>query len=269
MKDFKIHRYEAKKRPRTYMSRALIKAKARAQKKCDPYYVVSLSDVHVPKHDTAAWAAVISFIDEVKPAFIVYNGDFLEFEKLGRWEKDPTKRQTLQSDLDAAVEMLHAVKALAPKAHHIWIDGNHEDRLRKFLWENPQLSDLRSLQMTELLQLDKLGIDYLPYNHAALIGDCLFHHGFYTCQNAGLQYMRKLCPGYSSVSGHSHRLNCMPQNSLDRTTWGVEQGHMCDPSQMDYIKVAPNWQTGFAIAGMYDGQVIPRPVPIVGGVPLI
>lgn len=116
----------------------------------------------------------------------------------------------------------------------------------KFLWQHPDLFNVRALQLPALWELDKLGMEYAGY---VVLSNLLeVSHGTKTSPHAGYAAKAELLKrGYSisTATGHVHRAGrheqMTPYNGL---LIGQEVPCLClDP---DYM-VDPNWAKGFAL----------------------
>jgi len=141
------------------------------------------------------------------------------------------------------------VRKLAPHAKIIYEKGNHEDRLRNFLWTNPQIYSLheKHLNIPNLLELEKLNITYSDVGvdyHGIYIehgtGQLSKHSGY----SAKLSMDKNTC---NIIRGHSHR-----GGTHYKTRWSKgkpkqyvshEAFCMCrlDPEYTE----RPNWQQGW------------------------
>ena len=101
--------------------------------------IVQLTDLHVPYHDEKSLAGVYDLLDNIRPHQIVITGDFYDFYKISKFNKDPLNDKTLQYELDEGRKILKVLKELCPEIH--FIEGNHEKRLKKYIWaEAPALA---------------------------------------------------------------------------------------------------------------------------------
>ena len=226
---------------------------------------VSVSDIHAPFHDEEALQAVIDFIGQFKPRHLVLNGDILDCYTISKFEKNSDLRMSFQDELDATRDVISRLIAAAPaKCRTVYLQGNHEDRHRRLLWDNPALADLRNLQLSQLLKLRELGVKkFMRYgelhNHLGVAfthGSIARKHGSYTARAEREEH------GISGVSGHTHRLGVSYKTYTDRIVTWYEQGCLCD-LKPGYIRGTPNWQHGFLIGwrspstGRLSCQLVP------------
>lgn len=137
--------------------------------------VLGLFDWHVPYHDRAAWNAVLEWIRENKPDFIIIGGDH------GDWNSVSTHGPSFDtrfSDEAATVEQsISELQEAAPDATIKYLQGNHESMLDRTVDEKyPSLSGSVSIQGQ--LELDDKGIEWVPeYEQPIRIGKLHIIHG--------------------------------------------------------------------------------------------
>lgn len=216
--------------------------------------VVFVSDIHAPFQDEASIKACLSFIKFWKPTEIIFMGDVVDFYAISRFNKDPNRALQLQKELDIAHHILKRFCQSAPQAKKIFLKGNHEYRLQKYLWSNaPELSNLRSLTVPEQLHLKDLGIQYIDNGKITKNG-MVIKHGNIVRKFAGYSAKGEFenC-GISGVSAHTHRLGQYWHTHEGGIFTWIECGCLCD-MKAEYMegKVA-NWQHGFGI-GFYKNS---------------
>lgn len=224
-------------------------------KTASPEMHVVLSDQHYPYHDHDAEALTLEFLSRHQPRGIHLLGDVADFYQASRFDKDPERAYQLQDDLDAVVGYLAKVREAAPAAEVIYKGGNHEDRLRRYLWSQAkELSSLRSLSYDQLLMLDHFNIRWQPYEQPYSVGKLTLCHGYLVRKWSGYSargHYEKF--GRSVLHGHTHRMGSF----FHRTPYGPsgawENGCLCrlDPE----YTINPDWQQGFSVVWVWpDGQ---------------
>lgn len=211
-------------------------------------------DTHFPFADTRALKVVQAISLEQQPDLLVHMGDLLDCYTLSRWDKNPDRKETLQDEIDMARLHLAEMRDLHPNARIVYLEGNHEDRLRRILWnlEGPaavlaQLTAFKqSITWPSLLRLDELHIEFVPYaeqSRHSFLPKFILKHGTvvrgksaYTANGEHEKY------GKSGASGHTHRLGAFYNRDHNGNHVWLETGCTCrlDPEYM----VDPNWQQG-------------------------
>lgn len=221
--------------------------------------IVQINDLHIPYHDKKTLDVFYKFLKDVKVDKIVIAGDLLDFYELSTFDKDPKRRFTIQDEIDICYEILKDLKALCPEIH--FIKGNHESRLKKFLWKNPSLASIKVLELPKLLNLDSLGIEYhdLEYVYRKF----RFTHGSIVRQDSGASAKAELLKyGSSMASGHTHRLSMFVKTDARGTVGAYEGGCMCELTP-EYIQGTPNWTQGFLVFDFNNDRFYAQIVPIL------
>lgn len=218
---------------------------------------IVLPDVHFPFQDQELVLAWLRHVKHLKPNGIDIIGDLLDCYSLSRFDKNPTRKASLQTELDDARAFLAGIRRLAGRGCDIrYSEGNHEDRLRKILWSKlPGLSDLRNLSIPELLGLKKLGIHWHSTQNPYCIRDLWYTHGDLLRKNAGMSARAKADAIRGSVViGHCHRMGWSPSTTWNGREDAYEVGHLTDYTQLDYVRSTPNWQQGWAVVEFLEGS---------------
>ena len=208
---------------------------------------VVLSDQHIPFQDPVLEDLTIDFLKEHKPKVIHLLGDVLDFYSLSRFDKDPARLVTLQDELDGATRYFRRLRSVCPKARIIYSEGNHENRLRRYLWSQARaLSNLRTLSFEELLGLDEFKIEWVDAHSPYKIGALLFIHGELVRRASGASakgHMDKF--GCNVIHGHTHRLGAHYHRTYSDMMGAWENGCLCtlDPE----YAVKPDWQNGWSV----------------------
>jgi len=215
-----------------------------------------ISDLHGEFMDKDVFELTKAYMKDYKPDTLVINGDMLDFYSLSTFDKNPERKYDLQSELTTGREILRDLrKTVGPKCKMVYIEGNHENRLQKYLWRNPELFNLPDLKLDKLLRLSKYNVEFVAVdndywrntNGHYKIGDAIITHGDnrtngtsvsgyagYSAKNSMLKMQTSI------VLGHVHRLALVKHTTPYGTLTGVEAGCLCQKSG------TANWQQGFA-----------------------
>jgi len=208
---------------------------------------VVLSDVHVPFQDKSVCRMALAFIREHRPATVHLLGDIGDFYSVSRFDKDPSRKEDLQQDLDATRDFLAEVREAAPRARVIYSEGNHEFRLRRYLRsEAKALAMLRDLRIEKLLGFDELRIRFQPHDRPYRVGSLLFTHGQLARKWSGASargHFERF--GTCCIHGHTHRLGAFYHRDIGDTYVAHENGCLCNLNP-DYV-TAPDWQSGWSV----------------------
>jgi len=247
---------------------------------------LAVFDVHAPHHSEAGVNRVCEFAKEYKPDHFIIGGDFLNlewashwndkmFKKLGEWQI----QQWLKQEIEAGKDILARFRKAAGKKAKFWyIPGNHEEWLwyaviyQNILQHPFNLADInfktdiKAMEADGLawllkreLELDKLGIECLPYNKELKLHKITYLHGHQVSQNNSAKHY----PGQNIVFGHHHIYKVTPLFNGGKKRNAIE--HVACPALCNlspgYLKnKSTRWLNGFWTAdcqknGLFFGQV--------------
>jgi hypothetical protein len=123
------------------------------------------SDIHDEDCDPFWRRIFIDTVSRVQPDTVVLGGDVFDLAEFGRYGVDPR-----EWDIVGKIQWVHAflkdIREAAPDAEIVFISGNHEHRLFKYLTDNAPalkvlLSDLHGWSVSKLLGLDKYEVRFV------------------------------------------------------------------------------------------------------------
>ncbi len=216
--------------------------------KLDKGMHVGLSDAHGIFVDKRAWKSAVGFVRDQRPGHVHLIGDMIDFYGLSKFLKDPSRKYDLQYECDFTYDLLAEIREAAGDATIRFSEGNHENRLKRFLLGNaPALAELRALTVPELLRFDDLGIkwhsqDQDPYR----IGPCVVAHGELVRKRSGSTAIANIEKyGTCFWGGHTHRLAKVNYRNATGTYGGYENGCLCQLNP-EYVR-CPDWQQGWGV----------------------
>jgi len=234
-------------------------------------YIIG-SDLQYPYHDPWAEELFINFIHKIKPYGVILNGDVIDAQAVGKFGKDPVSGM---KDLDKDIELAQGLTGEITKAgvkDKIWLDGNHEDRVRKELWNNTEVLNkfgrkaveaaCEALSIPYIFDLKKFGFKYKPYMEPYELGKLLVVHGRWASKHSAYSAKAAIEKyGKSVIVGHSHRIGAHFVSYYDDERGAWENGCLCDLNP-EWSK-HNNWQQGFSVVhtdpktGMFNVQLVP------------
>lgn len=234
--------------------------------------ILIIPDTHFPYEDKAAWALMLKAGKLFKPDHCIIMGDFIDCYAVSSHSKRPDRALALKKEVDATKAGLAQVKSLGAR-NNVFISGNHEDRLERYLKDHaPELFEFISIP--KILELRENGFKYVPYKHSYRLGKLNLTHD---CGNAGRYAHYKSLDTFQHniVIGHTHRLGYAVEGNAsgDRHVTAMF-GWLGDVKEVDYmhqVKAIKDWSLGFGL-GYLDratGNVYLQPVPIVNNSVLI
>lgn len=211
---------------------------------------VVANDFHIPHHDTRAVKLLTDFIKDIQPDKLIINGDFVDCFMASRFTKHPKHGMSLAKEFKVARQVLGDLKNASPTSELVFIFGNHEWRMEKFILDNArELHGLEGMNLEHQLHLDDLGATVINYHGKEQYyeyGKLFIGHFNKVNKHAGYTAKNLLeDKGVNLMQAHTHRIGQCTKRMYDRKIGAWENGCMCrlDP---DYVKL-PNWHLGFSI----------------------
>ena len=244
-----------------------------------------------PFHDRAAMDLALQAVRLVRPDHILILGDWLDFPELSRFTTEPDTRFLIQPALVECAWYLQALRLSAPShCEIVWLEGNHELRLRNSLLEHHAgaLADVRSvgdldgppaMSVEKLLHLDELSVNYVaPYGTPYwLFEDVLCHHGHVVRGGGGKTAGSIVSTAtHHHIVGHIHRREICSRTLIDpkapngqRTISAMSPGALCStvagvvPSGKG--RPSQDWQQGLGLVHHHKGLSRLSLIPIDRG----
>lgn len=176
-----------------------------------------IPDAHVlPGKDLDRFYALGRLIVERKPDNIVIMGDFVTLESLSAWDLGKAGKmegKRYSEDCFCGKQALSIIKEAIDKAGYkpnfVFVLGNHEDRLARYLATRPELD--AHLDVVKDLELSRYGVtEIVPYRGFAELEGVLFTHAVMNAANQPVGGKTALAAIAQTVSksvviGHLHR----------------------------------------------------------------
>ena len=235
-----------------------------------------LPDVHAPYHDQRALDCALNYGVEYDPDVVIMHGDGVDCYAISFFKNDPTKPHFAR-EVELARDTIEEITECFPNAEKIYIEGNHELRLRSELWGNSKkLAGLDILTIPNLYGLNDMGWDYVSNSELLQndlkpfsLGKLYILHGTeirvsYSVVNIPRIYYYRA--HVNMLVAHHHATQEYIQRKLDNThegAWSV--GCLCKLSP-EYSP-SNNWNHGFATVDVYsDGNFSVDNKKIIDGV---
>lgn len=210
-----------------------------------------IPDCHIPYHHIKAYKLVMTVLQDLQPSEIVILGDYADFYSVSSYAKDPRILAHLQSEIEATNKELDNLDKMFPRAKKVFIEGNHEYRLERYVFDKcPALFGITEIRY--LLKIDsRYNWKFIPYgpNQAyTILGSFLTARHEPLASSAKTTASRALC---SLVYGHIHRIEESHLVGLDGTNHVCfSVGWLGDKKMdkiFDYVKGHHQWQLGFGL----------------------
>ena len=216
-----------------------------------------LSDVHAPYQDQKALDAAVNYLLKIGVDMVVFTGDGVDNYKISKWNKNPLT-PTFFKEVDSARCIIqNVVDAFPSGTEFIWLEGNHEIRLRSYIWSSaPELAGFECLSVDSLFGLQKMGFQYvsnvqiiqnglIPFH----LGNCFVLHGHEVALSGGAVNFAKLHydkQPVNQVFGHHHQEQKHTMRKMNKKidgSWAL--GCLCNLFP-DYRPMNP-WSHGCGI----------------------
>ena len=211
---------------------------------------IVLSDLHYPFQDEKLVQLILKFMKDITPSGVALNGDINDFFKLSRHDKSPTREGDLQYELDEVRKFFKQLRGVIKSDSKIvHIEGNHEERLRKYLASAaPELSSLRCLEFHNLMGHDIFDIEYVKDTYK-LNKNFILRHG----TNCG-KYPARGALGHSlksGSSGHAHKRDIAFMHGYEKDIVWHCTGHLSNRPKLakacNHYEKGYNWDKSFLI----------------------
>jgi len=216
---------------------------------------IVLSDLQVPYQDDRSLAAVEKYMAAHRWDGYIQIGDFMDFDSISSFNKQAPRRKEgkrIFRDFETANAILdrhqRIIRKRNPKAEFVLLEGNHEERVERWLDENPEFDGF--FDVPRLLRLAERRIKWVrswSRGEVFKVGKASFTHGLYTNQYHAKKMLD--AEAASIFYGHTHDMMCIPRSRRDKEDLQVGQslGCLCEMEQ-SYMKGKPsNWQQGFGV----------------------
>lgn len=216
-----------------------------------------IPDCHIPYEDKRAYELMLAVAKDVDPDEITILGDYADFYCLSAWGKEPGYNQVLQEEVCEVIERLKELNRLFPNAKKIYIEGNHEYRLARYINRNcPDLYGVVDVKIIlELSVLDYHFIPYGPYQKYNILDSKLIARheplagGKHVAQATAEKAM------HSVIFGHTHRIQEAQVVAMNGENYrGISSGWLGDSSSdvMQYVKSHHQWAQGFSVVSVLN-----------------
>lgn len=228
--------------------------------------IIVFSDVHAPFHDpryidSGANGLILDIAEDLNVDQIIINGDLLDFYNLNmHGPKHPDIVSKLEDEVYWSVDFFKALRRRFPKKEILFIFGNHENRLDRWIVKHAKAFH-NFFKLERMLQLEENNIDWIPYNSAYQINDLplyIQHSPPSYSENAAMTSLKKKMDA-TFIYGCTHRMDfaCKTGASgnaieayclgwLGSTTLSEEHAQV-----FSYAKNHQNWQNGFVTIDIY------------------
>jgi hypothetical protein len=225
-------------------------------------------------HDSRALDVAIGIIRDVKPDIVVIAGDWLDLADLtDRFVRTPDMSMLTQEAIKAGASWLAKLRNAAPHSRIVYIEGNHDKRLRTSLaintswaYELKPADDMEGpplMSIQRLLGLERMDIEYMdgyPNNYIFLNENLMVEHGETVRSGSGDTSKAILRDArISTYVAHIHRLEAATKTVF--SSRGVicykvmSGGCLCHlDGRVPAARSRNNWQQGIGVVQFERGN---------------
>lgn len=228
--------------------------------------IIVASDVHDECCDPFWLRVFLDTVKRVQPETVVLGGDIFDLAEFGRYSIDP-RDWNVVGKIQWVHKFLEAIREAAPDAELVFVEGNHEHRLLRYLTDNAAalkvlLSDLHGWSVPKLLGLDKYEVRYVAradlatFNKSNVVEEIaknyeVFHNCFLVDH-----FPTGINKGLPGVNGHHHQHVVTSQYSHIFGSYEWHQLGCGHRRQAEYC-AGEKWNMGFAKVDIDTHKSIP------------
>jgi len=169
--------------------------------------VLIISDLHFPYQNNEAIELAIDYGVDKDVNCVLINGDLFDFASISRHEKD-WRQRSVKEEFDAVRMFLDYLQDRLPKARIVYKEGNHDERMEKWLFHKaPEYFDMDEFRLEVLLKLGERKIEHVKDKRPVKIGKLTVLHGHELNGSGGVNPARAtfLKTIDNVLIGHCHR----------------------------------------------------------------
>lgn len=140
--------------------------------------ILWLSDIHIPNQDNKALQLAIDYGVKNKINCVVLGGDILDNTPFTSHDAPPPGLDDVRTWFEYAQQFLGYLRQVFPKAHIVWIEGNHDNWIMRYLMKKaPILFNDEYYHLPQRLNLKSFNIEFYTQEKVLLAGKLQLHHG--------------------------------------------------------------------------------------------
>lgn len=236
-----------------------------------PKRIAVIPDSHHPNQDNYAIAAMMAYLRDVKPDYIVILGDVLDCLCLSRHPNSHSAlkiseiKYLLDAEIKSAKPFINELLSISG-GNVSWQEGNHEYRRQNIINSNPGLLGLAAMEPKNFFEIpdDVLWIPGGPEEPERLrIGNMFFEHGDQIINSRGSMHIANTMwnrrPNVNTFVGHWHCIDSKTRVSYTDEGEAVSSicatiGHLSVVKEHNHYAKLPNWTHGFAIIDTWKDE---------------
>lgn len=229
------------------------------------------SDRHFPYECKAYSSIVLQVVQALGKDLVgfVNIGDLLDNPQCSTHLKDPRRMAYIDEDIEKINDYLDNLESVLPAGASMdMLEGNHEDRIRKYTLRQAQaISSLISTLPKEycLSERTKRANQVWQWHkletwNGLTVGNTVIHHGHYFDRHTAISNLQRYCSrGYNFVQGHTHRAQLV----FNDRHFSMTIGH--GSNEVHHEPVPTEHRKAFALLTVYKGGTAPELITVDDG----
>lgn len=199
-------------------------------------------DTHDPWHDVRAVSIAMDIVTQYRPHGFCFLGDYHDAYSASRFDKHPDRMfASLRDEICDGIELRNSIVTNSKAKKIVFLEGNHEFRIQKYIWNNAPLLH-HYIHPKAVLEIPRKW-QYISYGQKGFykIDRLAVFHGFkHNKQVASTMLTDMKC---SVLFAHTHRYQVACQRHFfDGPLFSYNVGWLGNAVKAaDYCKVPPDW----------------------------
>jgi hypothetical protein len=227
--------------------------------------VLITNDWQIPFQDTKVIEGLFfPFLNWLKPDHFIWNGDIIDNYNLSEFSKNPLNKPTLIQEATQTRTYMARISKVKSIKRKDWLWGNHEDRLRRYMWQHAGRLQLGIEDTFESIFACKdYGFNSYPYGAVVALGSLDITHGNVVRQHSGWSAKAHFDKrGGSVLIGHTHRMGSYYRTNAKGVHVSFENGCLCSLTP-EWVQ-DPDWQQGWSVVKVApNGSFLVQQVPVI------
>lgn len=234
----------------------------------DGIYLIE-PDRHFPFECKKFTRLVYKMVGVLQPVGYIALMDMLDFWQLSLYDKDPSRKDNVADDLELANDHFNNIESLMPKGSVVHAtEGNHEFRLRRYMWRNARDASSITPLIQNLLHFPERNLrgkcrfvwHPLERWNSLRIGNTVIHHGHYFDKATAVSNLGRY-PGCNFIQGHTHRV----QYAHDGRFFSATLGHGALPEKSSHTPAPNTHQQALGVLTVIGGKGSLEILPVTHG----
>lgn len=154
------------------------RAKERQFYRIERKNILWLSDIHIPNQNNKAIELAVNYGIEKKVDCILLGGDIMDNTPFTSHDAPPPSPDDVRDFFEMTQQFLGWLRSKFPKAHIIWMEGNHDAWVKRWLMKKaPILFNDPYYHLPQRLDLKKYNVDFLEEHIIVQMGKLNASHG--------------------------------------------------------------------------------------------